>query len=191
MTRLVIPKRTAGATHRDARRYEVEGDGYYDRVAKYIPAEVVAGYVSLDSIAKSQMDSVKNVVRSAGEVAAPAAPAATPMPEAAPTLLASFLTLPGIVFLICVILSPLYVWHLARRSGISTWKMQALISTLAFVVWAYAIKGNVFFQNEMLNKWAQATIGRPEFYDPQIGALMLVLFSLIVGFYQPSEGGES
>lgn len=185
MTRLVIPKRTGGATHRDVRRYEAEGDGYYDRVAKYIPAEVVAGYVSLDSIAKSQAASLP-MVRSPAPDAVAGAPAA--VTDAAPSLIASFTTLPGIVFFICLVLAPLYVWHMARRAGIHAWKMQALIATAAFVVWAYAIKGNVFFQNDKLNGWAQQTLGRQEFYDPQIGALLLILFSLLVAFYQPTEG---
>ena len=179
MTRLVIPKRTGGATHRDARSYDVEGDAYQDRVAKYIPAEVVGAYVSLDSIAKSQLSTSQDALTRIPELGA--------VPTEAPSLIMSFLTFPGVIFIACLILSPLYVWHLAKRAGIGAWRMQAIIATLAFVVWAYAIKGNVFFQNPALDQWAQFVLDKPQFYDPQWGALLLIAFSLLVGLYQPSE----
>lgn len=183
MTRLVIPKRTGGATHRDARKYDVEGDAYQDRVAKYIPAEVVGAYVSLDSVLSDQP-----AVRDAAISRIPELGSA---PTEAPSLLAALISMPGIVFFFCLLLSPIYVWHMARKAGIQTWKMQAVIATAAFVVWAYAIKGSVFFQNETLNKWAELNLHRDQFYDPQFGAALLILFSLLVGFYQPKEGGES
>jgi hypothetical protein len=180
MTRLVIPKRTGGATHREARRYDLEGDRYQDRVAKYIPAEVVGGYVGLDSIVKSQQ--VQGVTR------LPDVPPVGEAASAAPSLLAAFMNVEGIIFLICLVLAPLYVWHLARRDGITTWRVQALIATVAFALWAYAIKGNVFFKNEALDAWARAVMHVPEFHNPQWGAAALIVFSMFVALYQPKEG---
>jgi hypothetical protein len=82
------------------------------------------------------------------------------------------------------VLAPLYIWVLARRAGSAVWKAQALIAAFAFVVWAYAIKGSVFFSNRALEAWAQANYQMP-FYDPKFGAALLVLFSMAIAFYQP------
>ncbi len=192
MTRLVVPKRSGEATHRGPGPRGHEGDAYKDRVAKYIPAEVVGGYVSLDSLVNSKTSNAAQSVSSDAVTRTPDASAATDAAVAQPEGIgalfsAIFLSLPGIVFLACLLLAPLYVWHLARRAGITAWKMQAAIAMLAFVVWAYAIKGTVFFKNTALDSWAAANLGRAEFYDPTTGALLLILFSLIVGLYQPKE----
>lgn len=181
MSRLVQPKITyvGGAPTRSpdgVTRSPDAGqtvDEYQDRVAKYIPGEVVGGYVSLDGILATP---------STPELAAKTLPVA----HADMIGLSAFMNVQGFVFLTCLILAPLYVWHCARRTGTTVWKAQALIATLAFIVWAYAIKGSVFFSNPALNEWAHQ-FGQDAFYNPKWAAALLVLFSLAVAFYQPKK----
>jgi len=185
MSRLVVP---LSRTTRDAPRAYQRPDEYQDRVAKYIPAEVVGGYVSLDGILSTGPVPLKPTamipfVDSAWAQAPTTAPAAGPSLTNA--IVSSLSSVPGVIFLLCLVLAPLYVWVLARRAGTSVWKAQALIAAFAFVVWAYAIKGTVFFSNEALNAWAKTAYQLPQFYDPKVGAALLVLFSMAVAFYQP------
>lgn len=180
MSRLVLPAN--GAT-RAARGYQ--GDEYQDRVAKYIPAEVVGGYVSLDGILSKPVTATTGSLFQLTDTAYAQGAQTAQAPSLGNALLASLASVPGIIFLICLVLAPLYVFTLARRAGTSVWKAQALISAFAFVVWAYAIKGTIFFQNSALDKWAQTAINQAQFYNPQWGAALLVLFSMAVAFYQP------
>ncbi len=176
---------------RDVHRAYQQPDEYLDRVAKYVPAEIVGAYVSLDGTLASSVPPRGSAMIQFTDSAwaqgtTPAAPAA---PAAAPTfvdaLISAMTSLPGLIFLLCLVLAPLYVFVLAKRAGNTVWKAQAAIAALAFVVWAYAIKGTVFFSDPTLNKWAAAALQQPQFYNPQWGAALLVLFSLAVAFYQP------
>jgi len=193
MSRLVTPLERST---RDVHRAYQRPDEYLDRVAKYIPAEVVGGYVSLDGILAS--DSVRPVAAALlsfsgtawAQTTTPEPAPVTPAPEAVSADLGVFVSAftssaGGIIFLICLVLAPLYVWVLARRAGTTVWKAQAFIAALAFLVWAYAIKGSVFFSNKALDAWTLAAFKVPQFYDPQVGAALLVLFSMVVAFYQP------
>jgi hypothetical protein len=187
MSRLVTPlERSTREVHRAYQR----PDEYFDRVAKYIPAEIVGGYVSLDGIlspsGKTSSAAMIQFTDSAwAQATPPATPPAVATPDLAAALIATFTGVPGLIFLFCLVLAPLYVWVLANRAGSAVWKAQALIAALAFVVWAYAIKGAVFFSNKALDAWANAAYQAPQFYDPKIGAALLVLFSMAVAFYQP------
>lgn len=149
-------------------------DEYSDRVAKYIPGEVVGGYVSLDGILSTPPHPELAGV------------AKMQLVHADVTALSAFMNLQTGVFVFCLILAPLYVWHLARRAGNQVWKAQAFISMLAFGVWAYAIKGAVFFSNPALDEWSAKVLGHP-FYDPKWAAALLILFSLAAAFYQPTK----
>jgi hypothetical protein len=185
MSRLVLPLERST---RDVPRAYQRPDEYQDRVAKYIPAEAVGGYISLDGLIGKPIPAVPSATLNLTDTAfaqAPAAPATPAGPSLVDALLTTLTKPAGIVFLLCLVLAPLYVWALARRAGSTVWKAQALIAAFAFVVWAYAIKGTVFFNNEALNAWAKAAYEVPQFYDPTIGAALLVLFSMAVAFYQP------
>jgi hypothetical protein len=188
MSRLVLPLERST---RDVPRAYQRPDEYFDRVAKYIPAEVVGGYASLDGIVAAKLGPAGKTAFQLTDTAF--AQGVTPPAETGSglfvsALLSALATWPGIVFVICLVLAPLYVWALARRAGNTVWKAQALIAVLAFAVWAYAIKGNVFFSpTSPLNAWTMAQFKQP-FYDPVIGAMLLVLFSMVVAFYQPKTG---
>ena len=182
MGRLVQPTRSVTLESGPGVRAEAaypRGDEFETRVAKYIPAEVVGGYVSLDGILNPE--AVMPPVRAAAAAtesaaAAVAAPAAAATPVAAKLAALS----PTLVFLFCLILAPIYVWHLGRKSGNPTWKVQAFIATFAFTIWAYATKGSVFFNNQVLYDMLGA-----QAYNPQLAAALLVVFSLGIAFYEP------
>ena len=87
-----------------------DGDGYADRVAKYIPGEVVATYLFLLTIL-SEAD------RTAG-------------------------WLEGMyigVFVLCLVVTPFYMWKRASKEDPRIY--QAVMSTIAFAVWAYSLGG--------------------------------------------------
>jgi hypothetical protein len=188
MSRLVTPLERST---RDVHRAYQRPDEYLDRVAKYVPAEIVGAYVSLDGTLAARPPLPMSAILPFADTAwaQPTTPQMPAAPDAAPkfvdALISAMTSLPGLVFLLCLVLAPLYVWVLARRAGTTVWKAQAAIAALAFVVWAYAIKGTVFFSDPTLNKWAAMTLQQPTFYNPQWGAALLVLFSLAAAFYQP------
>ena len=177
MSRLVLPTRSVnvGASRggEAVRAVDAKPDEYLDRVAKYVPAEVVGGYVSLDGILSPAAH-------------AQASTAGPPAANFGSALLTTLSSLPGIIFLFCLLAAPLYVYVIARRARTTVWKAQAFISMLAFIVWAYAIKGSVFFQNDALDAWAKANFHQP-FYNGTWGAALLVLFSMVVALYQPKS----
>ena len=168
MSRIVQPSRvvTLQPTSRDRAAGEhlapetaiVGGDGYMDRIAKYIPSEVVAGYMSLDRLLIPSPE----VARAPGALASVDPALAKLMPY-----------LPMGVFVLALIFTPLYIMQVARRSGPGTpWITQAVLSTLAFIVWAYATQGSVFSHNEL--------------YSNTIAGALVIVFSLASGLFTPS-----
>src|SRR5207249_2386071 len=67
-------------------------------------------------------------------------------------------------FLLGLVLTPVYLTAQAEKGKPK--KRHLAISTLAFVVWAYATSGEKLI---------------PQLYDPAIGSIVLVIFSLISG----------
>jgi hypothetical protein len=75
-----------------------------------------------------------------------------------------------VVFTLCWILTPIYLYRQAAKNAPKL--LQLLISTLAFPAWAYAVKGGVF---------AGA-------YNSIAASVIVAMFSLISGAFQPREG---
>lgn len=182
MGRLVEPQRSLTLESGPGARAEAaySRDEFEARVAKYIPAEVVGGYVSLDGILNPEAVMPPAKAGAAEMAAAAGAAVAAPLAKAAPVAAKLALFGPTLVFLFCLILAPLYVWHLGRKSNNPTWKVQAVIAVFAFTIWAYATKGSVFFNNEVL----YSVLGG-QAYNPQLAAALLVIFSLGIAFYEP------
>ena len=141
MPRLVVPMPRAMAAAAPAGTDA--GDEYPGRVAKYIPGEIIAGYLSIIGFLESAAPADFWLVR--------------------PTSLA--------VFVICLALTPIYLARMARPG--QPRRLNMIMSTIAFVVWAYALGG-----------WFKY-IG---IYKPFIGSILLVLFTLVSGTFTPKEG---
>jgi hypothetical protein len=106
MGRLVEPQEAEGRT----RSVGTSGNDYVERVAKYIPAEVVAGYLAIMGMIEAADE--KNSAR---------------------------LGLAWGLFVIAVIVTPVYLTMVGKPRGPQ--KITVWISTFAFVVWAYALGG--------------------------------------------------
>ena len=115
MGRRVIPP-SEGYRFRAAGNQPSEAavDVYKDRLVKYIPADIVAVYVTLSGI-----------VRAAGDQVAQA-------------------TLQWGVFGVILILTPFYLRRVTSIRGAKTPIKQIVVSTLAFIVWAIALPGGPF-----------------------------------------------
>jgi hypothetical protein len=117
-------------------------DQYMDRVAKYIPGEVVVLYLGL----------------LASSAAAPGGPT---------------LTLLWTIFVICLIATPAYLLVKFNKEkstlGLRLKLAQILISTIAFVLWAWALQDPTALH----------------IVNPFWGRFLLPIFSFAVGLYEP------
>ena len=122
------------------------GDSYLERIAKYVPAEMLAFSIFINAILDQAM-------KSGGKL----------------TSMAGFpvVTIATIALVACMICTPLFVWYVRQKGD--AWFTNALVSTLAFPVWSYAI-GNVAFY---------------DYRDGNLAAILLVSFSLLSGLVAP------
>jgi K+-sensing histidine kinase KdpD len=68
------------------------------------------------------------------------------------------------VFFFLLLLTPIYLW---KVSGVANW-VQLVVSTLSYVIWIYTLVYPFYF-------W--------KIYYPTVGAVILVLWSLITPFF--------
>jgi len=111
-------------------------DGYFDRVVKYIPADIVGAWIVVKSATASA--STEQVQRLAL----------------------------WILFGVFLVLSGWWTWWQTRDNNMPPAKLQIAVSTSAFAVWVLAI-GPPFDSLPL--------------YEPWIGSVILVVFTLITG----------
>lgn len=168
----------------------VGGDGFADRVAKYIPGEVLAGYMAIDRALvpntqdfhekKRLLESAKTGVNRLAEATTAAVPDANTMSPAFQLMLHQ--GKPLLILLGCLIITPLYIRQMAMNSGPATpWRTHAIIATLAFLVWAYAIQGSAF------TLWP----GGSTLYDGGLASALVALFTMVSGLFKPTPIGEA
>ena len=135
MSRLVrVPKQAADdlaiAGREDMRPHRLgaeaqpaapEADNYLERIAKYVPGEVLAFFVFINVI-------LEQAVKTGGKAAAMAG-----VPVSTVALCA---------LLVGLVLTPLFVWYV-REEG-DAWVTNACVSTVAFPFWAYALGAVAF-----------------------------------------------
>jgi hypothetical protein len=144
MARLVIPPQrveTLTGAKRSGKAAEL-ADGYFARVAKYIPGEIVALYIGAAGI-------LKTVGKEDARLVPPVYWG---------------------IFLICLVLTPIYLSRTALKGQPK--RIHLIVSTVAFVVWAYALGGL-----PDLMSW----------YRSWLGSLGLLAFSAISGAIEPSS----
>lgn len=125
----------AGNKNTGQSAYPATRDTYADRLFKYIPAELVAGYIFAIGMMKNLTE--------AGEIR----------------------VFQWGLFLIFLILTPLYLWRVQKVQKIS----QHIISAVSFVVWVFALGGPF-----SLYSW----------YNPVHGAVLLPVFTLVVSIVE-------
>jgi hypothetical protein len=97
------------------------GDSYLERIAKYVPAEVLAFTIFVNAI-------LDQAIRANGKLAMMAGFPVTSIAQ--------------IALMMGIVVVPLFVWYV-RQEG-DAWITNAIMSMLAFPFWAYAM-GNVAF----------------------------------------------
>ena len=78
--------------------------------------------------------------------------------------------LPGMLILLGLIGTPIYLYN-QRLEG-QPWKLHAIISTVAFALWAYALGGSFF----IVNQW----------YHPLLAAIAVPIFTFVAGMFSPN-----
>jgi hypothetical protein len=97
------------------------GDSYLERIAKYVPAEMLAFSIFINAILDQAMKAGGKLTAMAG----------FPVVHIAMVALAA-----------CMVSTPLFVWYVRQKGD--AWFLNAIVSFFAFPVWSYAI-GNVAF----------------------------------------------
>jgi hypothetical protein len=120
------------------------GDDYAARVAKYVPGEIVAAYVAILAV----LD-----------------------PGAAPASAGLTHTLCRVAFLVLLAATPAYLVALGKP-GDRAPAVQLIVSTVAFAVWAYALRG-----------LSCAFPAVP--FDGRVAFVALVLFTVVSGLFRP------
>lgn len=151
MARLVIPASTTNGHFADAMVGDRPADGYSDRLVKYLPAESVAFYAGIDKVVSSHfgIDSTASTV--------PNAPTAAFIFAVA-------------LFILGFVGTPIYLWR--RRLPRQPWVMNVVISTIAFVLWAYTLGGSVF----VIIGW----------YSVFVAGLLAPIFTFVAGWFEPA-----
>jgi len=110
MSRFVTPK-TKGAKAQAGRGTKEGVRDYAERVAKYVPAEVIAAYLAIVSITEGTSEAATH-----GRYA-------------------------GLMFALAfgLIITPFYLKKLAEPG--EPWCKQSAVSIIAFIVWTYSMKG--------------------------------------------------
>lgn len=122
------------------------GDGYLERVAKYVPGEVLAFFVAINAI-------LNQVVQTSGKDALMAGIPVMAVAQA--------------MFFVCLALVPLFVWYVREKGD--AWVINAVVSTVAFPFWAYAIGATAF----------------AEHWDGNLAAITLATFTVVSGLISP------
>jgi hypothetical protein len=117
-------------------------DTYFDKLIKYIPADLVAAWTAVSGLIAGAADSAQG-------------------------------NLLWIVFLVGLVLTPLWTWRQTQEPGLPPAVTQIVISTLAFAVWIFALGG---------------PFSTLDWYQPLYGSLVLIGFTLVVPLLNPSEG---
>jgi hypothetical protein len=96
-------------------------DNYLERIAKYVPGEVLAFFIFINVI-------LEQAQKTGGKTAVMAGVPVTTVAQGA--------------LLVGLVLTPLFVWYV-REEG-DAWLTNAFVSTLAFPFWAYALGAVAF-----------------------------------------------
>ena len=70
----------------------------------------------------------------------------------------------GFSFVLCLVLTPIYLWNMRDKGKTKPIRIHLIVSTLAFVVWAYFTSG-------------QQVV--PDYWDAALASILMVVFSVI------------
>ena len=110
-----------GGLGQEGQENAATGDNYLERIAKYVPGEVLAFFIFVNAI-------LDQAAKTGGKAASMAG---IPVSTVAQGALG-----------VCIILVPLFVWYVREKGD--AWLTNAFVSTLAFPFWAYALGATAF-----------------------------------------------
>ncbi|MFZ1920376.1 MAG: hypothetical protein WBD53_20785 [Xanthobacteraceae bacterium] len=140
----------AGQGHVAGADQQTDTDDYATRMVKYIPAEVVAFYLAADKLFVKGAQAIN--------------------PNIAEAFVTNHLFYFSVgVFVIALVGTPIYLRQQAAAG--QPWQVQSVVSTLAFVIWAYAVQGQVF----------------TAIYSSAISAFLVLVFTFASGFVKPGK----
>ncbi|QPC91317.1 hypothetical protein [Mesorhizobium sp. INR15] len=144
------------------------GDGYLDRVAKYVPAEIVAFFIFVNSILDNATEKPVAAALAGNSADIPAAVKAAIMGVTMAGI--SVWTVSWTVLIIALLMTPIYLKSMSDSDD----KAEApgtniVMSMLAFPFWAYAVDALAF---------------RP-WHDGALASVMLATFTVISGAIRP------
>ncbi len=150
MARLVVPQSAITGRLASAKSLKnLPPDDYRDRLIKYIPAESVALYVAVDKMVNSHYGlstlTADSVVSTQAAIVSWA------------------------ILALGIIGTPIYLYR--RRLPGQPWMLNAGVSTIAFVLWAYTLSGSVF----LVHQW----------YSVFWAGLLAPIFTFVAGFFEP------
>ncbi|TAN18080.1 MAG: hypothetical protein EPN37_05910 [Chitinophagaceae bacterium] len=138
-----------------------ESDGYIQKIIKYIPAEIIAGYTALVGYL---------TVGSNAE------------------LPPHYKTYYIILLLVLIAITPVWTYFavIDSQSPHGNQKKRAIfhaaIATVAFIIWVYAI-GNILLKAVLCNCHS-ASCADCGLYSPVFGSILLVLFTLMTPLFE-------
>ena len=127
-------------------RSQTASDGYLERIAKYLPGEVLAFFIVINAI-------LNQVVQAGGKGA---------LMAGIPVMIVA-----QIALVVCTIMVPLFVWYVQEKGD--AWVTNAVVSTLAFPFWAYALGATAFSDH----------------WDGNLAAILLATVTVVSGLFSP------
>lgn len=139
---------------------------YVDRIRGYIPVEVVAFYVFVNSLISD------NVFQKSEAVGNTIDQATNQLSLTADGYVAVIATILGIIG------TTIYVRTTAKDNGIAAWKISCSIAVVAFIIWVYAMDAKIFdvLKLEVI---------------PSVSGLLLASFTLFVGIIVPTTKNDT
>jgi hypothetical protein len=128
MSRLIEPVPVKGSLRGGERDKKDKAQDYGERVAKYVPAEVIAAYLALLPVViqGTSADTSERTI---------------------------FL---AVIFGMGVVFTPLYLWRFPGEKKVK--QFQLVISTLAFLAWTYSIPEGLFDDIGVYNRVGAAIL---------------------------------
>jgi hypothetical protein len=103
-----------------------DSEGYAARLAKYIPAEIVAAYLAIDQLF-APTKAAAAAIATSGTITSYIDSHSQPVAIA--------------IFAVLLLATPLYIWSQAEKN--QPWGVHAIICTIAFAIWAYSTHGDL------------------------------------------------
>lgn len=151
MPRLAIPSTPGTRTLSTRSAAGLPADDYKDRLIKYIPAESVALYAFTDKLVTAYYG-----IDDSG------------MPKLHPDDLL-FNILPWMLFILGIVGTPIYLYR-QKLQG-QPWVVNAVLATIAFVLWAYTLGGSLF----LIHHW----------YNVLLAGIVAPVFTFVAGWFDP------